>query len=195
MLLTPVVGNSPASRIASRLLYHLGRISTYAMLGLVIGAIGESIIIAGLQRWLSLTAGVLMLVVVLFKSRLTRPPLFIKSLFGSFLHRRSYQSIFALGAINGLLPCGLVYMAASASLAEGGAIGSISYMLLFGLGTMPMLLAIAFGARLAPARIPALQKLAPITVTIVALLLIVRGDPVALLYDSSAKVHCPSCVR
>src|SRR3954469_14309814 len=64
VLMTPVVGHSRASRVASRVLYHLGRITTYALIGLLFGMIGKSIVFAGLQRWLSLVVGMLMLVIL-----------------------------------------------------------------------------------------------------------------------------------
>src|SRR5215212_5062528 len=136
ILMTPVVGNTRSSFFASRALYHLGRITTYAAIGLLFGLVGKSIILAGFQRWLSFIVGVLMLLILLLaiplKAQLTRIPLAIKNLFGKFLRQRTYTSIFALGATNGLLPCGLVYMAATASTAAGSISSSILYMLLFG---------------------------------------------------------------
>ena len=198
VLLTPVMGSSRQSILASRLLYHLGRLTTYMTIGLLFGLVGESIIFAGLQRWLSIIAGVLMLVamlaVALFKSQTTRAPFAIKSIFGRFLHKRTVAAIFALGATNGLLPCGLVYMAATASIASGSVANSILYMALFGLGTLPMLLGISFAAaRWTRSKFPALQKLAPIAVACIALLLIWRGNPISILRNDPAKASCPAC--
>lgn len=198
VLMTPVVGNTRSSVIASRLTYHAGRLTTYSLLGLLFGLVGESIIMAGLQRWLSISVGVLMLVALFatspLKARLTRIPIFVKSLFSTLLRQRSFASLFALGFTNGLLPCGLVYMAATASTAAGSASASVLYMLLFGLGTLPVLLTISFaGNRLNLSRKPLHQKLAPIAVAAIALLLIVRGHPFAGWAD--VKSACPACAN
>lgn len=198
VLMSPVVGDSRASIAASRILYHVGRLTTYALIGLIFGLVGESLVLAGLQRWLSIIVGVLMLLILILaiplKAQLTRAPLAIKSLFGRFLRQRSYRSIFALGAVNGLLPCGLVYMAATASIVAGSAIHAALYMFLFGLGTVPMLLAVSFAAvRLNFAKFPAMRKLTPIAVASVAILLIVRADPVSLLRGESGAAKCPMC--
>jgi sulfite exporter TauE/SafE len=198
VLMTPVVGHSRASRVASRVLYHLGRITTYALIGLLFGMIGKSIVFAGLQRWLSLVVGMLMLVILLaaipLKAELTRIPVSIKALFGKFFRQRSYSSIFALGATNGLLPCGLVYMAATASIATGAIASAAVYMILFGMGTLPMLLAISFaGQRLNLVQFPILQKLAPFGAVVVALLLIVRAQPLTL-FSPQSDLRCPACL-
>jgi sulfite exporter TauE/SafE len=197
ILLTPVVGNMPSSILASRALYHLGRITTYTVIGLIFGLIGQSIILAGFQRWLSFIVGILMLTLLLLaiplKSQLTRIPFSIKSLFAKFLRQRSYTSIFALGAANGLLPCGLVYMAATASIATGNIPQAAAYMTLFGIGTLPTLLAISFaGEHFNLRRFPALQKLGPVCAALVAVLLIARAQP-KTLFAPQETVSCPAC--
>lgn len=199
VLLTPVVGTSRASIVASRAVYHLGRIGVYSLIGLLFGVVGQSIVFAGFQRWLSLATGALMLVALFatarFNPALARIPAFLKKRFGTSLHKRSYLAIFTLGAINGLLPCGLVYMAATASIAQGQAFRAMTFMSLFGLGTLPTLLAISFaGSRLAFARRNAIaQKLVPLTVASIAILLIVRADPVSLFRDTPQRAACPLC--
>jgi hypothetical protein len=197
-LMTPVVGNSRRAIVASRAVYHVGRIATYAAIGVLFGLVGQSIIFAGFQRWLSLVVGVLMLLLLLLaiplKAQLTRIPVSIKALFARFLRERSYASTFALGATNGLLPCGLVYMAATASIATGSSLRAAAYMSLFGLGTLPMLFAISFaGARLNFRRFPFLPKLAPTAAAVVALLLIVRAQP-QTIFSPHDQVRCPACL-
>lgn len=198
LLLSPVVGNSRQSIIFSRLVYHLGRLGTYMLIGLLFGLLGESIIFAGLQRWLSIIAGVIMLgamcAAILFKTQLAHTPVTIKALFRRFLHKRTFAAIFVLGAANGLLPCGLVYMAATASIASGSILSAIFYMASFGLGTVPALLTISFAARrFAIPKFPALSKVAPIGVACVAFLLIWRGNPGSILETGSSKAPCPAC--
>jgi uncharacterized protein len=200
VLMTPVVSPTRGSFIASRLVYHGGRVFVYALLGVFFGIVGESMVFAGFQRWLSIIAGVVMIAALFaappFKSRLTLVPVAIKTRFAFLLRQKSYPSVFALGGINGLLPCGLVYMAATASIASGDIFQSVTSMVLFGLGTLPVLLGISFaGKRLNLSRIPALQKLAPCAVALAAILLIVRSDPVSLFSGDPGKVQCAACAN
>lgn len=200
VLMTPVVGEGRRAFVFSRLLYHAGRVATYAMIGLLFGVVGESLVFAGLQRWLSILVGVGMLIAIIaagpLKTQLWKMPLKLKSLFGVFLRTPSLMSVVALGAINGLLPCGLVYMAGAASIAAGGALDSLAYMTAFGAGTLPVMLTIS----LARNRIdffarPWLQKAAPIAAAAVAALLIARAQPLSLLAGEPSPAHCPACAE
>src|SRR3954466_9482086 len=65
----PVVGQGRASFYAGRFLYNLGRIGMYGLLGLVFGALGKTLSIAGLQRWLSLAAGCAVLIGLLASAK------------------------------------------------------------------------------------------------------------------------------
>lgn len=200
VLLTPVAGCSRGAIMASRLFYHTGRIGVYALLGLLFGAIGESIVLAGFQRWLSIAVAAALILGIFasgpLQARVGRIPAFIKGLFGRFLREPGYKSIFALGATNGLLPCGLVYMAATASIARGSALQSMAYMTLFGLGTVPMLFAVSVaGRRFSFAKFPALQKLAPLAAVSIAILLIARADPLGWAQGDSGPARCPACAR
>jgi sulfite exporter TauE/SafE len=191
VMAVPTYGQTRSTRIGSKLLYHFGRISTYCMLGAFFGLIGEVLSLAALQRWLSIAAGVGILVGLSF-SALSAPntPAWagvakLKRAFGTLLHRRTGVATFLLGAINGLLPCGLVYVAAAAALATGSFETSILYMLAFGVGTLPMMLGVA-SARRALKWIPGryAQKLVPACVAIVAFLLVLRGMSLGIPYLS-----------
>jgi uncharacterized protein len=199
-MMTPVAGNSRAAFFGSKLVYHAGRLITYAMIGTLFGLIGESLVFAGVQRWLSLLVGSVMLLAIFIagplKSRLTKIPLFVKSLFGRFIHKRTYGSIFTLGATNGLLPCGLVYIAATSSIATGNIAGSVAYMVFFGLGTLPILLSISYVGRAhAFLKLPNLQKLVPATIALVGVLLIIRSQPISLLTHGSERAKCAACSK
>jgi uncharacterized protein len=200
ILMTPVVGASRVSIAASRMTYHTGRIGIYSVLGSLFGLIGESIALAGFQRWLSAASGLIIILALIAanpaKKNFLQMPAFLKSRFAAFLRQRSYVSILALGAINGLLPCGLVYVAATASVAAGGILESIVYMLLFGVGTLPMLLGVSLLRRRIPfLQVRNVQRLAPFSVATVAILLIIRADPISLLRGGSGPALCPACVR
>ena len=204
VLAMPVVGTTKAQILTSRLIYNTGRIAAYSLLGLVFGAIGKSILLAGLQQWLSIAAGVAMLAVLIIgrmgaNASAWKTSAWIKSVFRTFLQRRSYTAIFALGAANGLLPCGLVYVAGAASAATGHLLQSAHYMVLFGAGTLPMMLGMGLcGTSL----MQFLQRfrltpLVPIAVSLVALSLILRGLALGIPYlsptVSDAAVHCAAC--
>ena len=118
-LALPSAGNSTLSYFGGRAAYNLGRIITYCTVGLVVGVIGKSLVLAGLQRWVSIVLGV-MLIAGLVASRklaLAKPVTFfverLKAGMGSLLRERSFLALALLGSLNGLLPCGLVYVAAA----------------------------------------------------------------------------------
>lgn len=190
-LALPVTGKSFKSFLAGRLVYNFGRITTYAMLGAIFGLIGKSFALAGFQRWISIAAGSVILIALFSSSRLAvgRPILHtiasLKSGFSKLLQRRTLGSLGLLGLLNGLLPCGLVYAACAVSASSGGFISGIQSMLLFGLGTTPVML----GAGLAGKKFQfafafKAPKLVPATLALVAGLLIVRGLSLGIPYLS-----------
>src|SRR5438874_9923780 len=70
-LALPVTGNSPSSFVLGRIAYNLGRVLTYIILGAVVGLIGHSLSLAGFQGWVSVGAGVVLLLAVAASSRYT----------------------------------------------------------------------------------------------------------------------------
>jgi sulfite exporter TauE/SafE len=181
-LALPHPGGGLPGFLAGRVLYQLGRLSTYAVLGGLAGLIGRSLALAGVQRWVSITAGVLMLLglVATTYGRPGQPVLRtvegLKRVLGKLLQRRSLGALFLLGQVNGLLPCGLVYAACAGAAATGGLLTGSLYVVLFGLGTVPMLLALSLSGRAMPVawRFRA-QRFIPYSVGLVGLLLILRG--------------------
>jgi len=200
VLAVPAAGHSRLSFTASRIIYHLGRIATYAAIGVLFGAVGKSFALVGLQRWLSILAGAAIFLGLLMSSRLApntpvaRLVVRLKSMFGRLLRQRTIAAQFALGTINGLLPCGLVYIAAAGAAASGEVLGGAIYMAAFGAGTLPMM----FGLGLAGARLQfalRFRKLIPISVVVVAALLVLRGMSLGIPYLSPdiSSTHASSC--
>ena len=192
-LALPATGNTRATFLAGRMLYNLGRLVTYATLGAVFGFIGQSFAIAGFQRWISLAAGVVILLSLLATSRFTigLPAVaavgWLKSALGRQLQNRSFGSVFLLGLLNGLLPCGLVYAACAAATATGNLIAGTLAMLVFGLGTVPMMLGFSLaGPRLHTALRFKLQRIIPASLAIVGVLLVLRGLALGIPYLSPA---------
>ncbi|MBI3880533.1 MAG: sulfite exporter TauE/SafE family protein [Verrucomicrobia bacterium] len=190
-LALPPTGRSRATFVAGRLAYNLGRVITYSALGVVFGLIGQSLALAGLQRWVSVAAGAAILLSLLASSRfaLGVPAInavdWLKSGLGKLLQRRSLASVFALGLLNGLLPCGLVYVAAAAATASGDFLLGLESMAAFGLGTVPMMLAFGLmGPKLQFTLRFRLQHLVPASVAVVGMLLVLRGLALGIPYLS-----------
>jgi len=185
------------------LAYHGGRLLTYAVLGAISGLIGAAVIFAGFQRWLSLAAGGLIVIgaFTTFRGKWTGLPakfvLAAKTKFGALLQNRALGASALLGGLNGLLPCGLVYVACAAAATAGGVAGGMATMLAFGLGTAPMLLGLGFAGRAIRWANPLhWRRLVLAGTTTVGLLLIVRGLDLGIPYLSPAYTggYTPVCV-
>jgi sulfite exporter TauE/SafE len=197
-LAVPSLGNGRTSFVASRLLNNSGRVTTYIILGIVAGGIGRTLALAGWQRWLSIGAGLAILAGLLLAQRANtgapawRGVLWLKRTFSRLLHRGTPGSVFALGAINGLLPCGLVYVAAAGATATGHPLEGAAHMAAFGVGTMPLMLGIglaqkrlAFAARW--------RGFIPASVALVAVLLVLRGLGLGIPYLSPDLTGAAAC--
>lgn len=190
------------SFVSGRLAYNLGRLVTYCCLGLFFGVVGKALWLAGLQRWLSIALGTLLLAGLSAPRRLAlwRPVTFfvdqLKKRMASLLPQRSPLALGLLGLLNGLLPCGLVYVAGAGALATGGVLKGAIYMLLFGIGTAPMMLAISLSGRLVPIswRLK-LRRAIPLSVFILATLLILRGMSLGIPYISPDLANGSSCCK
>jgi hypothetical protein len=201
LLALPAPPGGAGRFVAGRLVYQLGRIATYGLLGVVAGLVGRTILLAGFQRWLSIALGVTILLGVLAskKAALSAPVVrlvaHLKSAMSAQLRQRGFRSLALLGMLNGLLPCGLVYVALAGAVAQGGLLDGISYMALFGLGTVPTMLGIGLSGKMFP---PAfrlkLRGAIPVGVCLVAGLLILRGLALGIPYVSPALVAgVPAC--
>lgn len=179
----PVVSNTPSSRFQSTLLYNAGRVVTYAALGLLFGTIGLSFRLFGLQQFLSVALGVMILVFILFpKHKLTRENFLSSTLqslrrhLGQLFLRRNYRSVFSIGILNGLLPCGLVYVAIAGAIDTASPWKSSLFMAMFGLGTLPLMWTLAFAGTFISVRFRSgIRKFFPILMVCMAALLILRG--------------------
>lgn len=187
--------------IASRILYNSGRVVTYASLGGIAGLIGTSVEInlVQAQQYLSIAAGTLLILIVIasgFRSldfSYGRPFVWIsgklKTVMGRVLKRSSLGASMLTGIANGFLPCGLVYVALAASLAAGGVRGSILYMIMFGLGTFPLMLALSLSKAAVPVNIRSkLTRMVPVFVFVVGVLFILRGLELGIPYVSPMPV-------
>ncbi|MBL9127553.1 MAG: sulfite exporter TauE/SafE family protein [Verrucomicrobiales bacterium] len=200
MLAMPVAGNTRGRFVAGRLAYQAGRIAVYAVLGALVGSVGRTLALAGVQRWVSLLLGILLLATLVLSPRALALPAItlgvarLRSTMAGFLQRRTVASLAVLGGLNGLLPCGLVYAACAAAAATGDIATGAATMAVFGLGTTPMMLGISLTGRLVPADIRIrLRHLAPVTMGLMGTLLVLRGLSLGIPFlspDLADPAHC-----
>ncbi|QNL22448.1 sulfite exporter TauE/SafE family protein [Hyphobacterium sp. CCMP332] len=169
----------------ARIVYQSGRLSTYFFLGLILGFIGFSFNLAGIQQYFSIGLGV-MLIMVLFIPMLFRNSLFMKRYYlfenwvkkniGNYINQNKISGFYITGILNGLLPCGLVWLALISAIALGNGIESALFMLFFGLGTLPALVATMISYQAIQKRFTfSYKKVSSAITLVIALLLIVRG--------------------
>jgi sulfite exporter TauE/SafE len=194
-LMLPLDRHNPYRKAFQVSLYHLGRILTYALIGLVFGLIGESIALFGFQQQLSIIIGVLMLASLLLsesilgKLQVTKPLYKVvgklKSELGATLKKKELDTFFYLGFLNGFLPCGLVYMAVFGSVAIAGLAESSLYMVFFGLGTIPLMSVVIY-AKSWLQRVLKFnpKRLIPIAIAIIGILFVLRGLGLGIPYVS-----------
>ncbi|PKL79117.1 MAG: hypothetical protein CVV25_09190 [Ignavibacteriae bacterium HGW-Ignavibacteriae-4] len=175
--------------------YNGGRVITYMILGTILGLIGSAISFSGLQEKLSIVIGVLMLVLTfgpkIFKISGKVDSFFysgvgkLKGYFSTFLRKKGKLALFTLGLLNGLLPCGLVYVALAASLGIADYMSSMGFMAGFGIGTAPAMFAVSYLGIFASAGVrQKFTKLIPYGIAIVAILMILRGMALGIPYIS-----------
>ena len=182
----PVDRNNLLKRVSQIAIYHFGRLLSYAITGLVFGVIGRSLYIFGFQQQLSILTGITMILIVVipqkfFEKKIFFSPIYhfiskVKTRFGSSFKKRTMDTFVTIGFLNGFLPCGLVYMAVLASLAFQNTITSIFYMLLFGIGTIPLMTTTVFiGQFINISGRMKIQKAIPVFIILIGTLFIIRG--------------------
>ncbi|MBG8556272.1 sulfite exporter TauE/SafE family protein [Hymenobacter guriensis] len=184
-----------ACYVGGRLLYNLGRITTYATLGAAAGLLGQSLRLAGLQQSLSIASGLLILLLVGLPPRyadrlaaglgLRRPLAWVKNTLAGLFQQPSWRALYLTGILNGLLPCGLVYLALAGSLSAPGIPGAAAYMASFGLGTLPLMLGLSLSGRLVPLLWRTrMRQAVPYAASGLAVLFIMRGLGLGIPYLS-----------
>ncbi|MBN8877909.1 MAG: sulfite exporter TauE/SafE family protein [Sphingobacteriales bacterium] len=194
-LAIPVGGVDPKNKAFILLSYQAGRISTYGLIGALVGLAGTGILSAGYQQSVSIVAGLVVLIAALgyFAGRSAKPFSFMKGFYqfiSSLIFRllktaRRPGGAFLLGMANGLLPCGMVYIAAIAAISLGNVTDSVSFMLLFGAGTLPAMMFAAYAVRrFGWQGRKWLSRLTPYIIAGMGLLLIIRGLNLGIPYLS-----------
>lgn len=198
-LMLPVERNNPTKKTIQIITYHLGRLTAYATIGLIFGLLGKGFFLAGMQQKLSVFIGIAMIFVILIPERVFAKynfskPVYrliskIKTILGSQFKNKSYQSLFTIGLLNGFLPCGMVYVALFGAIAMQSAVYGVFYMVLFGLGTVPMMSSVVFlNAFLTIPIRNKIQKAIPYVGVLIGILFILRGLGLGIPYISPTNM-------
>lgn len=199
----PLGRETKFKRIVGGVIYNLGRVSTYGVLGLLFGTLGKGFVIAGYQQSLSIILGVIILLGLVLPSHVTSSfgltkvilPMVtkVKSLLGNLFKQKSMASLFTIGLLNGLLPCGLVYLGVAGAIATGDAGKGSLFMMTFGLGTLPAMLFVSMASSAISVEWRSkLRRAVPVFVGVTACILILRGMNLGIPYVSPqlSKTDC-----
>jgi uncharacterized protein len=180
-----------ARKVMAFALYHVLRISAYAGMASLLFSFHQ-LFRPGIQQIISVTLGIMLLIAGSlsflpgrYSGNLSLPWAgFVKKQLSNFVGQPHLGKIAVSGLLNGLLPCGLVYMALSASTALSSPAHVLCFMYAFGAGTVPVLALIVFLRNRAFFKWTGMRKLAPITVFFFGLLFVLRGLNLGIPYLS-----------
>ena len=211
-LAIPLNRTSSLTKIGGIIQYNLGRIFTYTVLGFIVGFIGLGIELIGVLQSLSIISGIAIILYAWRKKLFTGKFLpaissnslqkFTSKSMGKILKNQHPFKLFLLGMLNGILPCGMVYTALITAIIAGHPTYSALSMIIFGLGTLPGMVAITFFAHQLKVKYRSkINHALPYLVSIVGLLIVLRGmnldipyiSPKAVLSQKTNKVEMSCC--
>lgn len=191
----PLHHNNWMMKILGGLLYNSGRVITYGILGALFGFLGRGIQLAGLQQWASILLGIIMILSVLFPV-LFREKIKLDRIFSGYaghltgrfrimFSKRTLKNLLFIGILNGLLPCGLVYMAIAGAINTNEVVNGILFMVVFGLGTIPAMLLLSLAGNVVTSGFrKRASKVIPAFIVILGILFILRGMSLGIPYVS-----------
>lgn len=189
-------GSHPLTEFIGRLLYNLGRTFSYVLLGLLAGIIGAGASLMGMQNWLSIGSGLLLILLALFAGGKLNVPgtnrisQWLRPYLSALFRRRHLGALTGIGILNGFLPCGFVYSALAGAMNGGSPENAALFMSFFGLGTLPAMFATALFGNLTSAGFrERFIKLAPVITALLGLLLVLRGLELGIPYISPGGAH------
>lgn len=198
----PVQQYGALRKAAALGLYHAGRIVTYSLLGLLFGLAGRRLYLAGMQQTVSVVLGCAMIFFTLqyFILKHAYQPAIIKRFHQQvqtamidLLNRRSWSSFFLFGSLNGLLPCGMVYVAIAGAMSTNDVASGVLFMSGFGFATLPAMFALGFFGYLVNLQLRnQLKRASPYIVCIIGALLILRGLNLGIPFISPVLAPAPA---
>ncbi len=203
-IVLPLKGKSWFFRVFNGVAYNVGRSITYGLLGFIFGLAGAGLSLAGLQQKVSIAMGLVMILLVVlpwifggsFSAENLGTSVFnrIKKPLTRLMQSGSTGALFLIGLLNGLLPCGLVYVALAGAIGTGSLSAGVLFMVIFGLGTLPLMLLVSLAGNMVGKTLRnRINKWIPALVILVGLLFILRGLNLGIPYISpkEAKLHVP----
>ena len=203
----PVQYLSPHKKFTGIVLYNIGRVFAYALLGLIFGFIGRQIFVRGFANIFSIVLGVVIIIAaivfyfnnkylkIVFIEKLT---VVLQRIISANIQKKQLSGMFLIGAANGLLPCGMVYFAIAGALATSNILHGMLFMALFGLGTVPLMIVVSnFGYLISISLRNTVKKIIPYFLILMGVLLVLRGMGLGIPYISPAvqqagdAVSCP----
>ena len=198
-MMLPVDRNNQAKKVTQIITYHLGRLFAYSTIGFIFGMLGKGFLLAGMQQKMSIFIGIAMILIILIPEKVVAnynfsKPIFkviskIKTTLGSQFKNNSYKSLFTIGLLNGFLPCGMVYVALFGAIAMQSPTFGVLYMVLFGLGTVPMMSSIVYlNSFLTISIRNKIQKAIPYVAVFIGIVFILRGLGLGIPYISPSNM-------
>ncbi len=197
VLALPSSASSSRSFINGRVLYNLGRVFTYAVLGLIFGLVGRRIYMFGFQQVVSISLGVIIILWLVLPASVknkvrsftgfNRFTVKLKNLFMPLFKKRSGASLFLIGVLNGFLPCGFVYMGIAGAVAVSTAspLNGMLFMVFFGFGTVPAMLGTSIAGNFINFNFKRkFAKLVPVFAVLLAVIFLLRGMNLGIPYIS-----------
>ncbi len=191
-LALPIQHLNQSGKLFAVLLYNGGRATTYAIMGLAVGTSAQGIALFGWQQGLSVLAGIIVLLLLLNRYRPFLPSVALPKQLTEHIAKRLYapkniSTYAAIGLFNGLLPCGLTYIALAAALATQNFSRAALLMFAFGVGTIPMMASITvLGKYVSQKWRIKINNALPYGIACMAIWLIVRGLGLGIPYLSPA---------
>jgi sulfite exporter TauE/SafE len=198
-LMLPLDRSNQVKKLFQICIYHIGRLTTYSMIGLLFGLLGRGFFMAGIQQNISIFIGVAIIFIVIlpektfakynFSNPVFRIVMKLKTILGSQFKKKKYSSLFIIGLLNGFLPCGMVYVALFGAISFQSESLGLLYMILFGLGTIPLMTGIVYLQSFLTLSIRNhIQMLIPYVAAIIGFLFILRGMGLGIPYISPSNI-------
>ncbi len=197
-LALPLPDSSWTAKVQGSLVYNIGRALTYGAMGFVFGLVGKGFSLFGWQQVISIIIGLLLIGSVVLPARYftvlrkNKPSWLwpierVKKAIGQLFMQKNYASLFRIGLLNGLLPCGLVYVGIAGAVASGTALNGAAFMALFGLGTLPSMLTLSLSGNIVSLHWRnKIRRALPVLTVLLGLLFLVRGMGLGIPYLSPA---------
>ena len=198
-MMLPIDRNNQAKKITQIITYHIGRLFAYSTIGFIFGMLGKGFLLAGMQQKMSVFIGLAMILFILIPEKIVASynfskPIFkviskVKTTLGSQFKNKTYKSLFTIGLLNGFLPCGMVYVALFGAIAMQSPTLGVLYMILFGLGTVPLMSSVVYlNSFLTISIRNKIQKAIPYVGVFIGIVFILRGLGLGIPYISPSNM-------